>query len=140
MDKKMIIVTGAAGLIGSGVVRYLNDLGHLSNLILVDVLNHPEKVKNLRDKQYKEIISIHGLHSWLEGRGSEISAILHFGACSDTLEQDEQFLRENNTLYTQKLAGYCLKHGIRFIYASSAATYGNGSPEFRISGFCCFEF
>ncbi len=133
MDKKIIVITGAAGLIGSGIVRYLNNLGHNSNLVLVDVLDHPEKVKNLQDKQYKEIISIQECHAWLEGRGSEISAIFHLGACSDTLEQNEPFLRDNNTLYTQKLAEYALKHGIRFIYASSAATYGDGLQGFSDS-------
>jgi ADP-L-glycero-D-manno-heptose 6-epimerase len=130
MDKKLIVVTGAAGLIGSGIVQCLNDLGHTFNLVLVDVLDHPEKVKNLLHKQYKEIISIDHLSTWLEGRGSEISAIFHMGACSDTLEQNEEFLRKNNTLYTQTLAEYCLKWGIRFIYASSAATYGAGTKGF----------
>lgn len=125
----MIVVTGAAGLIGSGVVQYLNS----PHLVLVDVLDHPEKVKNLHNKQYKEIVPIQQLHAWLEGRQSEISAIIHLGACSDTLEQNEQYLRENNTLYTQKLAEYCLKHGIRFIYASSAATYGDGLQGFSDS-------
>ncbi len=129
MENKLIVITGAAGLIGSGMVRHLNDLGYF-NLVLVDAIDHPEKVKNLQHKQYKELVSIQGLHAWLEGRGSEISVIFHFGACSDTLEQNEQFLRENNTLYTQKLAEYCLKHGIRFIYASSAATYGDGLQGF----------
>lgn len=79
------------------------------------------------------MIPIQKLHSWLEGRGSEISAIFHLGACSDTLEQNESFLKENNTLYTQKLAEYSLKHGIRFIYASSAATYGDGTKGFSDS-------
>jgi len=133
MDQKNIIVTGAAGLIGSGIVRHLNDLGHTSNLILVDQFDHPAKVKNLRDKHYREMIPIQKLHSWLEGRGSEISAIFHLGACSDTLEQNESFLKENNTLYTQKLAEYALLHGIRFIYASSAATYGDGTKGFSDS-------
>ena len=133
MDQKNIVVTGAAGLIGSGIVRHLNDLGHTSNLILVDQFDHPAKVKNLKDKHYQEMVPIQKLHSWLEGRSSEISAIFHLGACSDTLEQNEAFLKENNTLYTQKLAEYCLKHGIRFIYASSAATYGDGTKGFSDS-------
>jgi ADP-L-glycero-D-manno-heptose 6-epimerase len=125
---KIMVVTGAAGLIGSGIVRYLNDLGHKP--VLVDSLDHPEKIKNLQDKQYQEIVPIQNLHAWLKGRETEIEAIFHLGACSDTLEQNEQYLRENNTLYTQKLAEYALKNGIRFIYASSAATYGDGTLGF----------
>lgn len=128
MGEKTIVVTGAAGLIGSGIVRYLNNMGHKP--VLVDILDHPEKIKNLHGKQYQELIPIDQLHTWLEGRQSEIDAIIHMGACSDTLEQNEQFLREINTLYTQRLAEYCLKHGIRFIYASSAATYGDGKMGF----------
>jgi ADP-L-glycero-D-manno-heptose 6-epimerase len=130
MAEKTIVITGAAGLIGSGIVRHLNDLGHTSNLVLVDRLDHPEKVHNLQNKSYQALVPIQDFIKWLEGRGGEIAAIFHLGACSDTLEQNEPFLRENNTLYTQKLAEYCLKHGIRFIYASSAATYGDGQRGF----------
>lgn len=127
--EKSIIVTGAAGLIGSGVVRYLNDKGH-TRLILVDDLDHPGKEKNLEGKQYETLLPIKGLFQWLKGRESEIGAFIHLGACSDTMEQNEKFLRDNNTLYTQKLAEYALKNGQRFIYASSAATYGDGSKGF----------
>lgn len=130
MEKKSLVVTGAAGLIGSGVVRHLNDLGYTTHLVLVDELDHPAKLRNLQNKSYREVLSIRQLHSWLEGRQDEIQAIIHLGACSDTLEQNESFLKENNTLYTQRLAEYCLKHGIRFIYASSAATYGDGKHGF----------
>jgi ADP-L-glycero-D-manno-heptose 6-epimerase len=129
MKEKIVVVTGAGGLIGSGIVQYLNEKGY-TDLVLVDNLDHPEKTKNLLHKKYKELIPIEKLHAWLEGRGSEIEAIFHLGACSDTLEQNATFLRDNNTLYTQKLAEYCLKHGIRFIYASSAATYGDGKQGF----------
>jgi ADP-L-glycero-D-manno-heptose 6-epimerase len=125
----MIIVTGAAGLIGSGIVQYLDS----PHLVLVDTLDHAEKIKNLQNKKYQEIVPIEKLHEWLVGRHTEISAIIHLGACSDTLEQNEAYLRENNTLYTQKLAEYSLKHGIRFIYASSAATYGDGLQGFSDS-------
>lgn len=128
--EKQIIVTGAAGFIGSGVVRYLNNS---YNLILVDELNHPEKIKNLQNKKYQTIVPIDQLHRWLEGRHTEIQAIIHLGACSDTLETNESFLQENNIRYTQKLAEYALKHSIRFIYASSAATYGDGLQGFSDS-------
>src|SRR6185436_6197124 len=126
----MLVITGAAGLIGSCLVRHLNNLGHGPDLILVDRLDHPAKEANLRGKKYAQLLPIEELHGFLRGRETEIQAIIHLGACSDTLAQDEAFLRENNTLYTQKLAEYCLKHNIRFIYASSAATYGDGKRGF----------
>jgi ADP-L-glycero-D-manno-heptose 6-epimerase len=129
MAEKMIVITGAAGLIGSGVVRHLNDLGH-TNLMLVDELDHPDKVKNLQGKQYQTLVPISAVFNWLQGRESEIEAFIHLGACSDTLEQNESYLLDNNTRYTQRLAEYALKNGQRFIYASSAATYGDGSKGF----------
>ena len=133
-----IVVTGAAGLIGSGVVRYLNDLGN-AQLILVDELDHPDKIRNLKGKNYKQLVSIRSLFEWLKGREREIVAFIHLGACSDTLEQNESYLLENNTKYTQKLAKYALKNGHRFIYASSAATYGDGSRGFSDDHDCLTE-
>jgi len=129
MAEKMVVVTGAAGLIGSGVVRHLNDLGY-EELILVDELDNPDKVKNLQGKKYQSLLPISGLFEWLQGRESEIEAFIHLGACSDTLEQNENYLLDNNTRYTQRIAEYALKNGQRFIYASSAATYGDGSKGF----------
>ncbi|MEN9343630.1 MAG: hypothetical protein RLZZ453_417 [Chlamydiota bacterium] len=126
---KSIVITGAAGFIGSCVVRLLNDQG-IDRLILVDVIDHPEKHANLLGKQYDTLIPPSELFSWLEGRHHEISAFIHLGACSDTLETNESFLMENNFGYTVKLAEYALKYEKRFIYASSAATYGNGSLGF----------
>ncbi|MBS0628855.1 MAG: ADP-glyceromanno-heptose 6-epimerase [Verrucomicrobia bacterium] len=125
----MIIVTGAAGFIGSAVARHLNDLGY-TRLLLVDDIEKTEKWKNLLGKRFEDFISKHTLFSWLENRASEVAAIIHLGACSDTLETDGDFLMENNFRYTQKLAQIALKHDIRFIYASSAATYGDGSQGF----------
>jgi ADP-L-glycero-D-manno-heptose 6-epimerase len=121
----MIVITGAAGFIGSGIVRHLNDLG-MTNLFLVDDIKKTEKWKNLLKKKFTDFISKHDLFDWLQGREHEISAFIHLGACSDTLELDGSYLMENNYRYTLKLAEYALKHGHRFIYASSAATYGDG--------------
>jgi ADP-L-glycero-D-manno-heptose 6-epimerase len=126
MDDKIVVITGAAGLIGSGIATLLQG----KRIVLVDNLDHPGKEKNLIDKTYLELVGVQQLFTWLKGRETEIDAIIHMGACSDTLEQSAQFLKENNTDYTRKLAEYALKNNIRFIYASSAATYGNGSEGF----------
>lgn len=124
-----IVITGASGMIGSGVLRHLNDLGY-SNLLLVDDLKAKEKWKNLVGKQFSDLISKHTLFDWLEERGSEVDAIIHLGACSDTLEVDADYLFENNFRYTIRLATWALNHQKRFIYASSAATYGDGALGF----------
>lgn len=124
-----ILVTGAAGLIGSGVVRTLNDQGR-QNLILVDDLKKTDKWKNLVGKQFVDLISKHQLFEWLKGRQDEIDAIIHLGACSDTLETDADYLLQNNFRYTIQLAQWALLHNKRFIYASSAATYGDGKEGF----------
>jgi ADP-L-glycero-D-manno-heptose 6-epimerase len=124
---KTVVITGAAGLIGSGVVRHLNDLGY-EHLVLVDNVDDVEKKRNLEGKRYDELIGIEAIWEWLKGR--EVGALIHLGACSDTLEQNEAYLLENNTEYTRRLAVYALDHDIRFIYASSAATYGDGSQGF----------
>lgn len=128
-DDQLIIVTGAAGFIGSGVVRYLNDKGY-SNLILVDDFHESPKWKNLYQKKFMDIISKHELFSFLSGREKEIEAFIHLGACSDTVMQDGDYFMENNYRYSVKLAEYALKHNHRFIYASSAATYGMGEYGF----------
>ena len=133
MEKKLssqkIVVTGAAGMIGSGVVRYLNDLG-CSHLILVDDLKQSIKWQNLVAKNFVDLISRHKLFDWLKGKESEIDAVIHLGACSDTTEMDGDYLLENNTHYTIRLAEWALSHNKRFIYASSAATYGDGQLGF----------
>jgi ADP-L-glycero-D-manno-heptose 6-epimerase len=128
-QKPLIVVTGAAGMIGSGVVRHLNDLGH-QNLLLVDDLKSGEKWKNLLGKSFVDLISRHRIFEWLEGREGEIAAFIHLGACSDTTETDADYLLENNFRFSVRLAEWALKHDKRFIYASSAATYGDGSRGF----------
>ena len=129
MKQPMIIVTGAAGMIGSCTVRHLNNQG-ITDLLLVDDLKQTEKWKNLLGKQFIDLISRHRLFDWLQGRVDEVDAIMHLGACSDTTESNADYLLENNFRYTIRLAEWALTHGKRFIYASSAATYGDGSLGF----------
>jgi ADP-L-glycero-D-manno-heptose 6-epimerase len=128
-DDSLIVITGAAGFIGSCVVRYLNDKG-LSNLLLVDNIGRTERWKNLLGKQFSDFIPKEKLFEWLKGREREVESIIHLGACSDTMEDDGDYLLENNTRYSITLAEYALTYNQRFIYASSAATYGRGDHGF----------
>ncbi|WP_039358349.1 ADP-glyceromanno-heptose 6-epimerase [Candidatus Protochlamydia amoebophila] len=129
-DDQLIVITGGAGFIGSCLVRYLNNKG-MTNLLIVDELGHSEKWKNLVGKKFVDIIPKHQLFNWLNGKESLIEAFVHLGACSNTLEKDASYLLENNYRYTVQLAEYALKHEHRFIYASSAATYGDGLKGFQ---------
>jgi ADP-L-glycero-D-manno-heptose 6-epimerase len=138
MKTPMTIVTGAAGMIGSGIIRHLNDLG-ISSILAVDDLKSSDKWKNLLGKQFVDLISKHQLAHFLQGRESEIDAIIHLGACSDTVETNVDYLLENNFRYTINLATWALRHKKRFIYASSAATYGDGSLGFADDESCLEE-
>ncbi len=128
-DDQLIIITGAAGFIGSCCVKYLNEKG-FNNLLLVDDIKKTEKWKNLVNKKCVDFISRNELFQRLEGKERDIEAFIHLGACSDTMETDGNYLMENNFRYSVRLAEYALAHGHRFIYASSAATYGDGTKGF----------
>lgn len=127
-----IVVTGGAGFIGSAVIRQLNDEG-LHDIIVVDHLGTSEKWQNLVGKSFSDVLDKANLFDWLKGRHGQIEAFIHLGACSSTVEQDASYLLENNYRYTRRLAEYALEHHIRFIYASSAATYGDGNCGFKDS-------
>lgn len=129
---KIKIITGAAGFIGSCLVAYLNEK-KVENLILVDDLKKDIKWKNLVGKKFIDIFSKNDLFSFLEKNAKEVEAIVHLGACSDTMEKDADYLLENNFRYTRTLANTAVKNNIRFIYASSAATYGSGELGFSDS-------
>ena len=129
-NDQLIVITGAAGFIGSNVVRLLNDKG-FSNLLLVDDFKKSEKWKNLQHKRFFDLISRYALFDYLKDKGQEIEAFIHLGACSDTTELDGDYFMETNYRFSVKLAEYALSHGHRFIYASSAATYGGWT-----SGIC----
>jgi ADP-L-glycero-D-manno-heptose 6-epimerase len=122
----MIVVTGGAGFIGSAIIHELNRRG-VADIIVVDRVNHPEKAKNLACLRFREMRSKDQfLQDVLDGSLPEPELIIHMGACSSTTETDEAYLRANNFEYTRHLAAYALDRDVRFIYASSAATYGNG--------------
>ena len=122
----MIVVTGGAGFIGSALIHGLNKKG-IKDIWVVDQIDHSEKQENLNLLHFDRLIAIDEfLKDVLEKRLAQCDAILHMGACSSTTETDESFLTKNNFEYTRHLASFCLEKGIRFIYASSAATYGAG--------------
>lgn len=130
-DDKIIILTGGAGFIGSCILKRLNELG-MTNILVVDELGEDDKWRNLVGKKFLEYLHKDKLFDWLNqaGRFSDVEAVIHMGACSATTEKDIDYLMENNYQYSLKLAEYTLKHNIKFIYASSAATYGDGSNGF----------
>jgi ADP-L-glycero-D-manno-heptose 6-epimerase len=128
--KKPIVVTGAAGFIGRNLVAELNARGH-DNLLLVDDLGHDEKWRNLIGLEYEDILNVDEFLSRVEkGRVAELDALIHLGACSSTTERNADFLLQNNYRYTRALCEYCLREKTRFIYASSAATYGDGAQGY----------
>ena len=129
----MIIVTGGAGFIGSCVVRTLNDRG-FDNLMIVDNIALTDKWKNIRNKRYLSYINRDEFLPRLQnGEYDTCRAIIHMGACSSTTERDFDYLWKNNVEYTKTLWNFCTDRDIPFIYASSAATYGDGKRGFSDS-------
>ncbi|MCW8811827.1 MAG: NAD-dependent epimerase/dehydratase family protein, partial [Ignavibacteriaceae bacterium] len=127
----MIVVTGGAGFIGSAIVWRLNEVGE-TKIIVVDELGSDEKWKNLVPLKFDDFIHKDDFIAMIIDRDIpfDIDAIIHMGANSSTTEKNADLLFSNNYLYTKELAKYCLEKTIRFIYASSAATYGDGSLGF----------
>jgi ADP-L-glycero-D-manno-heptose 6-epimerase len=122
-----IVVTGAAGFIGRNVVAELNRRGE-DELILVDELGKDEKWKNLVGLRYEDIVTPEAFLDLLEdGAFADARSLIHLGACSATTETDADYLLRNNYQYTRVLCNWCLTHEVRFVYASSAATYGDGA-------------
>lgn len=120
-----IIVTGGAGFIGSAIVWRLNELGH-DDILVADRLDNTDKWKNLAPLKFADYIDGYDLIDDLDVF-KETKCVFHLGACSSTTETDSDYVIRNNYQYTQDLARWAVKNDIRFIYASSAATYGDGS-------------
>lgn len=122
-----IIVTGAAGFIGCNLVAELNRRGY-TGILLVDALGQDEKWKNLVGLQYENILSPNQFLTLISTLKKPESAVLiHLGACSSTTERNADYLLENNYRYTRTICEWALANDIRFVYASSAATYGDGT-------------
>jgi ADP-L-glycero-D-manno-heptose 6-epimerase len=124
-EKSRIIVTGGAGFIGSAIVWRLNELG-LDDILIVDRLDETDKWKNLPPLRFADYIDADDFIDDLSDF-RDTDCIFHLGACSSTTERDADFMLRNNFEYTKNLAEFALANGLRFIYASSAATYGDGS-------------
>src|SRR3954451_7035613 len=124
----MLLVTGGAGFIGSNVVAALNDAGR-SDVTVCDVLGHDGKWRNLAKRRLADIVPPVELMHWLNGR--RLDAVIHLGAISDTTATDGDLLIETNFRLSMRLLDWCTANATPLIYASSAATYGDGAQGFR---------
>jgi ADP-L-glycero-D-manno-heptose 6-epimerase len=124
----MLLVTGGAGFIGSNVVAALNDAGR-ADIAVCDVLGHDGKWRNLAKRQLADIVPPSELADWLKGR--RLEAVIHLGAISETTATDGDLVIETNFRLSMRLLDWCTANEVPFIYASSAATYGDGAEGFR---------
>lgn len=123
----MILVTGGAGFIGSNVVASLNDAGR-SDIVVNDSLGSDGKWRNLQKRRLADLVPPADLFRWLDGR--RLDAVIHLGAISDTTATDGDLVVATNFRLSLRLLDWCTATGTRFIYASSAATYGDGAQGF----------
>ena len=122
-----IIVTGAAGFIGSNIVKALNERGE-ERVIAVDNLTRADKFKNLVDCEIADYLDkTTFVERFARGDFGRVRAVFHEGACSDTMETDGRYMMENNFRYSRDVMDACLRQNVQFLYASSAATYGGSS-------------
>jgi ADP-L-glycero-D-manno-heptose 6-epimerase len=125
----MIVVTGAAGFIGSYIVGKLNRDG-FNDIVLVDKYDDPLKFQNYQTKKYSAIIDRDNFFDWLNENERFIEIIIHLGARTDTVGQEPEIYQQLNLEYSQKLWNACILYGLPLIYASSASTYGDGHLGF----------
>ena len=123
--RNMIIVTGAAGFIGSNLITGLNKSGY-RDLVLVDDFSRADRVQNYAGKKYKTLVDRKAFSKWISEHHKEIQIVIHLGARTDTAEFDWKVFLELNLDYSKELFKICVEFGLPLIYASSAATYGLG--------------
>ncbi|MCI5080770.1 MAG: ADP-glyceromanno-heptose 6-epimerase [Saprospiraceae bacterium] len=121
----MIVVTGAAGFIGSCMVKKLNEAGH-QNLVVVDEFSRADKNRNLEGKQIEQQIERSEFLHWFERNAEKVDFVYHLGARTDTTEKDKTIFDHLNVHYSKEIWNTCTEHQIPLVYASSAATYGLG--------------
>ena len=121
----MIVVTGAAGFIGSNLVRKLNDEG-FKDIVLVDDFTRKDKQKNINEKDFTSVIHRDDFIKWLDDNHKLVQFIFHIGARTDTAEFDTRVFDKLNLNYTKSIWNKCVEYGLPLVYASSAATYGSG--------------
>lgn len=124
-----IVITGAAGFIGSVLIKALNKKG-INQIMCFDELGTSDKWKNLLGKEFLDIIHYNKLFQYINQFNNKIDVVVHLGACSSTIENNMDYLLDNNYRFSQKLYNLCYEKGIRLIWASSAATYGDGTHGF----------
>lgn len=125
----MIVVTGAAGFIGSYIVGKLNREG-FKDVVLVDKYDDPLKFQNYQTKTYSEMVDRDDFFEWLAANEKFVQIIIHMGARTDTVGQEPEIYQKLNLDYSQKIWKACIQYGLPLIYASSASTYGDGSLGF----------
>ncbi|MFC1807156.1 ADP-glyceromanno-heptose 6-epimerase [Candidatus Omnitrophota bacterium] len=126
-----VVVTGATGFIGSCLIWKLNQMG-IEDIIAVDVAKIPDECHNILRKKYSKYIDREKFLESVKKNTLEIDIdmVIHFGACSSTTETDVEYLTNNNFLYSKELGEWCLRNKKRYLYASSAATYGAGNDGY----------
>jgi ADP-L-glycero-D-manno-heptose 6-epimerase len=129
----MLIITGGGGFIGSVLAAELNAAGH-GDLVIVDRFGHGDKWRNIAKRDFFEIVPVDGLLGWLDRYGERVEAVFHLGAISATTFSDADEMIANNLNYSIALWRWCADAGKPLFYASSAATYGDGSAGFDDAG------
>lgn len=129
----MIIVTGAEGFIGSCLVAGLNEQGY-HDLVLVDDFSHTDRALNLEGKKFSQKVNRQSFFTWLDENEHLVQFVFHIGARTDTTEKDEIIFKELNLDFSKQLWNACVTYGLPLVYASSAATYGNGEQGYDDMG------